>query len=168
MSDERIAKLEQSQQTLRRRVEALSRGQRDIHVDLTYAVLASVLAGVVVALTASTWRHAESTAADRTYVDTLWGMAPQGWQAALTLLLLGVLALGTLVVFLSDEPHRRAHFWFVGVALLAALGVLLVGGVEADGIVDAEYYDTAPGRWLTLVGTLSLAAVHGARAGSLR
>jgi len=168
MSDERIEKLEQSLLALRRRVDALSRGQRDTHVDLTYAVLASVLAGVVVALTASTWRHAEATDADRTYVDTLWGMAAQGWQGAFTLFLLGVLALGTLVVFLTDEPRRRAHIGFVVVALLAALGVLLVGGVEADGIVDAEYYDTAPGRWLTLVGTLSLAAVHGARAGSLK
>ncbi|HEX2132525.1 MAG TPA: hypothetical protein VHH15_13295 [Actinophytocola sp.] len=168
MSDERIEKLEQSLLALRRRVDALSRGQRDTHVDLTYAVLASVLAGAVVALTATTWRHAEDIGADHTYVDTLWGMAPRGWQAALTLFLLGVLVLGTLVLFLGDQPRRRAHIGFVVVALLAAVGVLLVGAVEAKGLVEAEDYDTAPGRWLALVGTLALAAVHGARAGTVR
>ncbi|MCT2587508.1 hypothetical protein [Actinophytocola gossypii] len=168
MSEERIAKLEQSLLTLRKRVEAVSRGQRATHTDLIYAVLASVLAGVVAALTASTWRHAEDTDTDRTYVDTLWGMAAQGWQGALTLLLLAALVFGTLAVFLTDEPHRRAHLGFVVVALLAALGVLLVGGVEADGIVEAEDYDTAPARWLALVGTLALAAVHGARASTLK
>ncbi len=166
MSDERIDKLESSLKALRKRVDQLDHRRHDTASALRSAVLGCAVAGAMLALTATTWR----TVDDGDHVDevTLWGMVPNGWQAVVTLGLVLAVAIGTFGVSLG-ESSRGAHIVLVVLALLAAVAVLLVGAVDSDGgWYDPEDYGTAPGRWLTLLAALLLAATHGGRAGELR
>ena len=55
--DARIEKLEKALANLRRRVDEADRGQRGEIAGLRYAVFVSMAAGVLLALTATTWRH---------------------------------------------------------------------------------------------------------------
>jgi len=166
MSEERMTALDQSLRSLRKRVDQLDHGRHETAATLRHAVLACAVAGAVVALTATTWR----TVDDGDHVDavTLWGLVPDGWQGAVALGLVLAVAAGTFGVSLGD-PSRGAHLVLVALALLAAVAVLVVGAVDSGGgWYDPEDYGTAPGRWLTLLAVLLLAAVHGGRAGELR
>jgi hypothetical protein len=74
----------------------------------------------------------------------------------------GELLVATIGLFLTESPGRVGYLVLVWVSLLTALAALLVGVVPPEG------YGGGPGRWLTLLGTLMLAAVHGARVEALR
>ena len=167
MSEERIEKLEKSLSAMRKRADEQDRGQRDALNALRYAVFACTLAGAMVALTATTWRAAESddVVADAT---TLWGMVPEGWQAAVTLTGVLIVAIGSIAVFLADVAGRTSHVVFIVFCALTIVAILLVGQVEPAGFPDPEDGLSGPGRWLTLLATLVLAVAHAARAGELR
>jgi len=165
VSEERVEKLEKSLQHLRKRVDQVDRRQGDVLDGLRYAVLACAVAGAMLAMTAATWRTVGG--ADG-YVETLWGMVPEGWQAAWTLGGLLVVGVGTIAVFVADTAGKASHIVFVVLALLTALGIVLVGAVEPSGLYSAEEGDSAPARWLTLLATLFLAVVHGTRSNDIR
>lgn len=118
--------------------------------------LAMSLATGLLVLTATTWAAGED--ADP---HTLWGLVEDGWQALVMLGLVAVTALATYWLFLAEPPARAGHLLLVWVALLTGIWVIVVGAVPP------EEYDTAPGRWLTLLGALGLAAAHGLRAEEL-
>jgi hypothetical protein len=164
----RIEKLEKSLKDMRRRVDEADRGHRGEIVGLRYAVFASVASGVLLALTATTWRFYEGEDPDIEDVTTLWGMVPEGWLGTVTLALVLVLALGTVGVFLADTAGRTTHVVFAVLALLTVVAILFVGLVEPDAWYDAEDAESAPGRWLALLTALSLAVTHAARGGELR
>jgi len=168
MSEERIEKLEQSLSGLRKRLDEVDRGGRDIQRAIVYAVFACTVAGAMLALTATTWRSTSDTDDHFADVTTLWGMAPEGWQAVATLLGVLTVAIGTIAVFLADTAGRTTHVVFVVLCLLTVVAILLVGQVEPEGWFDPEDGHPGAGRWLTLLGALVLAVVHGARAGELR
>lgn len=123
-----------------------------------YAALGTSLATGLLVLTATTWT------ADREGDDphTLWGLVPEGWAAVVMLVLVAGLALATYWLFLAEPPTRAGHLVAVWVALLCAVWVIVVGQVPPDD------YDTAPGRWLTLLGAVALATAHGFRAEELK
>ena len=122
-----------------------------------FGALAHGLATGLLVLTATTWsaeRFGEQP-------HTLWGLVDEGWQALAMLILVAGTALATYWLFLTEPPTRAGHLVLVWVALLTAVWVIVVGAVPPDENV------TAPGRWLTLVGALGLAAAHGFRAEEL-
>jgi len=164
----RIEKLEKSLKDMRRRVDESDRWRHGEIVGLRYAVFASVAAGVLLALTATTWRFYEGEDPDVEDVTTLWGMVSEGWLGTVTFALVVVLALGTVGVFLIDTAGRATHVVFAVLALLTAVAILFVGLVEPDAWYDAEDAESAPGRWLALLTALSLAVTHAARGGELR
>ena len=168
MSEERIEKLEKSLSGLRKRVDEVDRGHRDAQRAVLYAVFACTLAGALLALTATTWRSTSDTDDHFADVTTLWGMVPEGWQAAWTLIGVLTVCVGTISVFLADVAGRATHLVFTAFCALTVVGIVLVGQVEPAGWFDPEDGHAGPGRWLTLLGTVVLAIVHAARAGELR
>jgi hypothetical protein len=165
MSDERIEKLEKSLQTLRKQVNELSHAHREDGAILRYAVFACTVAGMMLALTAASWRVLDSGADMKLY--TLWGLVPDSWQAAATLGLVLAVALGTFGAFLADVAHRWAHLAIVVLALLAAVAAMIFASV-GESSYYADDYETGTGRWLTVLAALVLATIHGIRAGELR
>jgi hypothetical protein len=143
--------------SLRTRIEELERRRRETVDGLRFAVLGSALAAGLVALTATTWVVDED--GDEPY--TLWGLVPTGWQALVMLGLVAAVALTTPALLLTAHPSRAGHLALVWVCLLTAVWVIVLNAVVPD---DA---DTAPGRWLTLLTALAVAAVHGFRAEEL-
>jgi hypothetical protein len=168
MSEERIEKVERSLGALRKRIDELDRGNRDVQRAVVYAVFACTLAGIMLALTATTWRSARDVDDHFADVTTLWGMVPEGWQAVVTLIGVLTVAIGTIAVFLADTAGRTTHVVFIVACVLTAVAILLIGQVEPAGWFDPEDGHAGPGRWLTLLATLVLAAGHAARAGELR
>jgi hypothetical protein len=141
--------------SLRTRIEELERRRRRSVDGLRFAVLGTALAAGMVALTATTWL----VDGDEPY--TLWGLVAEGWQGLVMLGLVGVVALGTPGLFLTEHPSRAGHLVMVWVCLLTAFWVFMLNAVVPE---DA---DTAPGRWLTLLTALAVAATHGFRAEEL-
>lgn len=141
--------------SLRARVEELEQRRRRAADGLRFAVPGTAVAVGLLALTATTWVVDE----DEPY--TLWGLVPEGWQAFVMLALVAGVALTTPALFLADHPVRAGHLVMVWVSLLTAVWVIVLNAVLPD---DA---DTAPGRWLTLLAALALAAAHGFRAEEL-
>jgi hypothetical protein len=167
MSEERIEKLELSLVAMRKRVEEVDRGLRAEQGGLRFAVFGCTVAGAVLALTATTWRTTRDTDDRVGEVTTLWGMVPEGWQAVVTFCLVLVVVIGTVAVFLTDTAGRTTHVVLLVLALLAALSIFFVGDVEPDGWYDPEDGHAGPGRWLTMLASLVLAATHGTRAAEL-
>jgi hypothetical protein len=165
MSEDRIEKLEKSLRIVRTRVDELDHGQRGEFAALRFSVLASAVAGSMLALTATTWR---TTVDDSDYVigdvTTLWGMAPEGWQGTVTLLLVLTVSIGTIAVFLADIAGPITHFVFAALALFTVVGIVLLGALEPAGWGDPEDGRSGPGRWLTLLAALLLAIAHASRA----
>ena len=168
MSEERIEKLEKSLSALRKRLDEVDRGHRDAQRALLYSVFGATLAGAMLALTAATWRTARDSDDFLADATTLWGMVPEGWQAAWTLIGVLVVAVGSIAVFLADTAGRATHVVFIVFCALTVVGILLVGQVEPAGWFDPEDGHAGPARWLTLLAALVLGVVHAARAGELR
>jgi hypothetical protein len=168
VSEERVEKLEKSLQHLRKRVDQVDRRQGDVLDGLRYAVLACAVAGALLAMTAAAWRTVGGGDDADGYVETLWGMVPEGWQAAWTLGGVLVVGVGTIAVFVADTAGKASHIVFVVLALLTAVGIVLVGAVDASGFYSADEADSAPARWLSLLAVLFLAVVHGTRANDVR
>lgn len=169
MADEKVENLDKTVRALRKRIEQVAADQAGHVADLRFAVAATALAAGMLVLTATTWMSGTDPDYDRTYVHTLWALVPEGWPALVTLALVVVAGIGTMGTFLADVTGRVTHIVFVVLALAAAAAVLvLVGWVEPPGTLEPDDYDTAPGRWLTVLAALALAAMHGARAGELR
>jgi hypothetical protein len=166
--DARIEKLEKTLASLRRRVDEADRGQRSEIAGLRFAVFASVAAGVLLALTATTWRTYRGEDPEIEDVTTLWGMVPEGWQGVVTFGLILLLSLGTVTVFVGDTAGRLTHVFFAVVGLLTVVAIIAVGFVEPDAWYDAEDTESGPGRWLALFTALSLAITHLARGTELR
>ena len=141
---------------LRTRIDELERRRRRSVDELRFAILGTALSAALAVLTATTWMVDESDEA-----WTLWGLIPEGWQALVMFALVAGLALATPALFLTDHPSRVGHLVMVWVSLLTAVWVIVVNAVVPD---DA---DTAPGRWLTLLTALAIAAAHGFRAEEL-
>ena len=141
--------------SLRLRIEELERRRQRSVDGLRFAIPGTALAVGMVVLTATTW----VVDGDEPY--TLWGLVPEGWQALVMLVLVVLVALVTPGLFLTGQPSRAGHLVMVWVCLLTAVWVLVL-----NGVVPAEA-DTAPGRWLTLLAALALAAAHGFRAEEL-
>jgi hypothetical protein len=167
MSEDRIDELQASVRALRRQLDQLDRQQRATASGLRQAVLAATVAGAMLVLTATTWRTAPADDDVLGDLGSLWSMASDGWPAVVALLLVTATGLGSLAVFLG-EAGRVGHVVLVVLALLTAVAILLVGGVEPDGWYGQEDYESAPGRWLTLLAAVALAALHGGRAGEIR
>ncbi|OLF15661.1 hypothetical protein [Actinophytocola xanthii] len=167
MAEDRIDELQSSLRALRRQLDQLDRRQQASASGLRQAVLAATVAGAMLVLTATTWRTAPGDGASVGDLGSLWGMTSDGWQPVAALVLVVATALGSLAVFLG-EAGRVGHVVLVVLALLTALAILLVGGVEPDGWYESEDYESAAGRWLTLLAALGLAALHGGRASELR
>lgn len=168
MSEERIEKLEKSLSAMRKRVDELDRGHRDALNAVRYAVFACTVAGALLVLTATTWRAAADSDGVVADATTLWGMVPEGWQAAWTLIGVLTVAFGSIAIFLADVAGRPTHVVFIVFCAVTVVGILLVGQVEPAGFPDPEDGLSGPGRWLTLLATLVLGVVHAARAGELR
>jgi hypothetical protein len=166
--DARIEKLEKTLASLRRRVDEADRGQRSEIAGLRYAVFASMGAGVLLALTTTTWRTYRGDDPEVEDVTTLWGMVPEGWQGVVAFGLILLLALGTVAVFVTDTAGRPTHVFFGVVGLLTAVAIIAAGLVEPDAWYDAEDTESGPGRWLALFTALSLAIAHFARGAELR
>lgn len=143
---------------LRTRIEELEQRRRRSVDELRFAILGTALAVAMVVLTTTTW-VVDTDGDDEPY--TLWGLVPEGWQALLMLGLVVAVAFTTPALFLADHPSRAGHLVLVWVSLLTAVWVLVVNTVVPE---DA---DTAPGRWLTLLAALAVAAAHGFRAEEL-
>jgi hypothetical protein len=122
-----------------------------------FTSLGTSLATGLLVLTATTWAATED--GDDPY--TLWGLVAEGWVALLMLAFVAGTALATCWLFLAEPPTRMGHLAMVFVSLTTAVWVLVVEQVPP------EQYDSAPGRWLTLLGALALAGVHGFRAEEL-
>jgi hypothetical protein len=121
-----------------------------------FAALGTSLATGLLVLSAMAWATDDDTGA-----YTLWGLVEQGWVALLMLVLVAGTALSTYWLFLAEPPTRMGHLAMVFFSLATAVWVIVVGQVPP------EDFDTAPGRWLTLLGALALAGVHGFRAEEL-
>jgi hypothetical protein len=168
MSDERIEKLESSLTSLRRQVSQMDRDRRADRLRTGFDLAACTVAGALFVLTATAWRTATDDDGFVNEVTTLWGMVPEGWQAVVTLLLVLMLAAGTLGAFIG-EAGRHTHLFFVAVAILTALAIaFIVGQVEPSGWYDPEDTDAGAGRWLAGLTCLALAITHGARANEVR
>lgn len=144
--------------SLRRRLGELEKQRRRSVDELRYAIVGTALAVGLVVLTATTWVVDED--GDEPY--TLWGLVPEGWQAFAMLVLVVGTALATSLLFLSDVPTRTGHLVMVWVSLLTAVWVIVLNAVVPE---DAG---SGPGRWLTLLVALVVAASHGLRAEELR
>jgi hypothetical protein len=173
MSDERLEKLETSVQTLRK----VTRDHEAAFGELRWAVLAAAVAGSMLALTSATWR---TTAYEEEImeVSSLWGLAPRGFLAGLTLTLVVVVAVASVGVFFADvagpKPHvvlavlALAHVVLAVLALVTVVPILFVGTVENETPYRWAVDEPGAGRWLTLVAALVLAVMHASRAGRLR
>ncbi len=166
--EDRIEKLEKAMRDMRRRVDETGRAQHAELGGLRYAVFACVAAGVLLALTAATWRVYAGDDPDVEDLTTLWGMAPEGWQGFGTLALVLVLVVGTIGVFLAGADGHRVYLVFAGIAALTVVAILFVGMVEPDHWYDAEDTESGPGRWLALFTALTLTITHAARGAELR
>jgi hypothetical protein len=144
---------------LRTRVEELEQRRRGSVDELRFAIVGTALAVAMVVLTATTWVVADDDGADEAW--TLWGLVPTGWQALVMFGLVIGVSFATPALFLTNHPSRAGHLVMVWVSLLTAVWVIVVNAVVPD---DA---DTAPGRWLTLLAALAMAAAHGFRAEEL-
>jgi hypothetical protein len=165
MSDDRIEKLEVALKALRTQVSRLDRARLADRARAGADLVACTLAGALLVLTATAWRTVPDSDGDVVGIATLWGMVPEGWQAVVTIVLVLLLATGTLAVFVGGAG-RYTHIFFVVVAILAAVAIaFLVGQVEPAGFYDPEDADAGSGRWLAGLVCLALAATHGARAG---
>jgi hypothetical protein len=141
--------------SLQQRLRELEQRRRHSTEGLRFAIGGTALAVGLVALSATTW------AVDGDEPFTLWGLVPGNWRGLTMLALVVVTALATPMLFLTDAPTRAGHLVMVWVALLTAVWVIVMNGVVP------EDSDTAPGRWLTLLTALAVAAVHGFRAEEL-
>lgn len=167
MSDERFEKLESSLKALRTQVAQVDRDRRADRVRTSFDLVACTVAGALFVLTATAWCTITNNSGFADSVITLWGMVPEGWQAAVTLLLVLLLAAGTLGAFVG-EAGRYTHLFFVAVAVLAVVAIVFfVGQVEPAGWYD-EAPDSGTGRWLAGLACLFLAITHGARANELQ
>jgi len=168
MSDERIEKLESALQALRKQVSQLDRGRRADRARTNFDLVACTVAGALFVLTATAWRTASNSDGFLDEATTLWGMVPEGWEAVVILLLVLLLAAGTIGAFVS-EAGRYTHLFFVVIAVLAAVAIaFFVGQVEPAGWYDPEDTDAGTGRWLAGLACLVLALVHGARASEVQ
>jgi hypothetical protein len=168
MSEERIEKLEKSLVGLRKQVDLLGRVDRDTFASMRYAVFGCVVAGALLAFTATTWRTTGGEDGIPGDATTLWGMAGEGWQAAATLILAGLVAIGTIGVYLADAEGPRSYYVCAVLALLLMVAVFLAGEVEPAGFYDPEDASSAPGRWLTLLAAVVLGCTHLVRGTELR
>jgi hypothetical protein len=137
------------------RLRELEHQRRNSTDGLRFAVVGTAFAAGLFVLSATTW------VVDGDEEFTLWGLVPADWRAFAMLALVVGTALATPMLFLTDNPSRAGHLVMVWVALLTAVWVIVLNGVVPE---DAE---SAPGRWLTLLTALALAAVHGFRAEEL-
>ena len=143
--------------SLQLRLRELEQQRRHSTDGLRFAIVGTALAAALFVLSATTWVVDE----DGDDPFTLWGLVPDDWRALAMLALVAGTALATPVLFLAERPTRAGHLVMVWVALLTAVWVIVLNGVVP------EDSDTAPGRWLTLLTALALAAVHGFRAEEL-
>jgi hypothetical protein len=143
--------------SLRVRIEELEQRRRRSVDEPRFGILGTAFAAAMLVLTATTWLVDGD--GDEHY--TLWGLVPAGWQALVMLALVVGAALITPALFFTDHPARAGHLVMVWVSLLAAVWVIVLNAVVPD---DSA---TAPGRWLTLLAALALAAAHGFRAEEL-
>jgi hypothetical protein len=141
--------------SLRVRIEELEQRRRRSVAELRFGILGTTFATAMLVLTATTWL----VDGDEPY--TLWGLVPAGWQALVMLALVVGAALVTPALFFTDHPARAGHLVMVWVSLLTAVWVIVL-----NAVVPADSA-TAPGRWLTLLAALALAAAHGFRAEEL-
>lgn len=148
---------------LRTRIDELEQRRRRSVDELRFAILGTALAVALVALTATTWVvDSDDYGDDGAYEAwTLWGLVPTGWQALVMFGLVVGVALATPALFLTNHPSRAGHLVLVWVSLLTAIWVIVVNAVVPEDT------DTAPGRWLTLLTALAIAAAHGFRAEEL-
>jgi hypothetical protein len=142
---------------LHARVDELEQRRRRSVGELRFAILGTALTAALVVLTATTWVAGQ----DGAEPYTLWGLAQEGWQGFVMLTLVAGVALTTPALFLTDHPSRAGHLVMVWVTLLTAFWVIVVNTVVPDGA------DEAPGRWVTLLTALAIAAAHGFRAEEL-
>jgi hypothetical protein len=165
MAVEGNEKVETSLRALRRRVDELELRQRDTGDTMRYAVLASALAGVLVALSAATWRTMEDSAGLVNYSHTLWGLAEKSGLAAWTLVGVLVVAVGTVTTFVAENTARSAHAVFVVLCALTVVGAIAIP--SPDGFYDPEQLQAGAGWWLTVLAALAVAVVHGHRFAAL-
>jgi peptidoglycan/LPS O-acetylase OafA/YrhL len=147
-----VTDTEEALRSLRRRLGELENQRSRTTGELRLAIVGTALAVAMVVLTATTW------VADDGEPYTLWGLVPGGWQALVMLTLVVGVAVATPALFLADQPSRVGHLLMVWVSLLTAIWVIVINAVVPEDV------DTAPGRWLTLLVALAVAAVHGFRA----
>ena len=165
MSEERIAKLEKSLEAARTRLDRVEAGQRSDRERFGYGVGACTVAGALFALTATTWRVGQDEDERTDQVTTLWGMVDEGWQGVATLALVLLLVVGTITVFVG-EGGRTAHLSFLAVAFAALLAIgFAVGQLEPAGWYDPDDTHAGAGRWMAALACVTLAVLHGARAG---
>jgi hypothetical protein len=166
-SDERIDKLEKSVRAMRELVREQDHGQRADVTGLRWAVLAALVAGSMLALTSATWRTTVYRE-DIVEVNSLWGLAPRGALASVTVALLLVIAVGSVGVFLSGIAGPRSHAVLAVLASLAVVPILFVGDVKNETPFSEAVDESGAGRWLTLVAALVLAVLHASRGAQLR
>jgi hypothetical protein len=162
-----IDKLHKSLDRSRVWLDDVERRRRNDRIHLGYALPACTVAGALAVLTTSTWRSVDDSRSIADEATTLWGLLPEGWQAVATLALVTILAIGTVVAFISDTG-RGGHWGLAVVAVTALFSIaFLVGRTKTDGWYAAEHAEAGAGRWLAGLACITLAVIHSARASDL-
>jgi hypothetical protein len=173
MSEDRIEDVERTLRVVQARLRELDREVRDSLQSPRYGAGACAVAGAMVALTAAPWRTGQETlpSAGQDWVDsvaTLWDMATDGWQPAITLVLVLVVGVGSIVMFTWNTADAKVYAAFAVLAVLTVVGVLISHAGEAANSFGVSEFKYLAGRWLTLFAAFGLAFLHGGRAAELR
>lgn len=156
-----LEQVEKTLRTLRRRIGELEAERRQLGHDLRVAIIATALATAMLAFTATTWLWED----DYEYgydPYTLWGLAAEHWTGLVALLLILVLAVGVIGTTTSDVSSWVAH------VVLVCLSLVAVPFILAAHHPSLDEPESSPGRWLTALAALALAALHGSRVSPLR